>query len=666
MVIGVVEIRATKSLALFLVLLTLVCGLPYMYAVPQERVDYIKIVFFNASGQIIDVRAYRIPKTLAVVFNVPSYVSSLFIYLEASTPFRPKALLTPEGMDVLSHQLDLDPSSLAVGYRYIYLKVKEYGRFILRLEPDIERKFKLRITSMDFFKEHFEKTIGAGKSFHYEFNYTLPKALKLYALMVNVTVVAYADVNIRIEALYDIISKKAVQALYGFHYLNYKIVVYGSSFTIKNEGRGSVFLSLNITPMFCCDEESIKGAVIRLFLPDHLSISPLLKSYDVINNFSAPLKVYSLSEDEFKRVVLRVKDINIQLPYLSEFSDITLEISFDSSRERVSINRINGERITLRNVPPFEKIFVKIYRAGINIATYVCSSLSVNNTVIIPFKTFSLEMEVVDKKGNPLRDGFLMIYSIDLGEVLYKSVVTGPRVKVSNLPPGEYLVILKYSGLEVFRKRLNLSENCYLYIESNLTTVSFKVLDVFNKDLERVKLLLIQGDIRREFSVERGGVSIGNILLGPCILIVQNPLNNYPLYRTVIFVNENTDQVTIAVNATDLVIVLRDWLWNAVSDAVVKIVQGDFELMCRVGKDGIAKIPAVPLGKVDLTVQKDGYILLRETFVINKPRLVLRVPFVFLLGVPCRTEWLVALGICIFVTTLALYIILRRRRKIVI
>ena len=637
-----------------------------MYAVPQERVDYIKIVFFNASGQIIDVRAYRIPKTLAVVFNVPSYVSSLFIYLEASTPFRPKALLTPEGMDVLSHQLDLDPSSLAVGYRYIYLKVKEYGRFILRLEPDIERKFKLRITSMDFFKEHFEKTIGAGKSFHYEFNYTLPKALKLYALMVNVTVVAYADVNIRIEALYDIISKKAVQALYGFHYLNYKIVVYGSSFTIKNEGRGSVFLSLNITPMFCCDEESIKGAVIRLFLPDHLSISPLLKSYDVINNFSAPLKVYSLSEDEFKRVVLRVKDINIQLPYLSEFSDITLEISFDSSRERVSINRINGERITLRNVPPFEKIFVKIYRAGINIATYVCSSLSVNNTVIIPFKTFSLEMEVVDKKGNPLRDGFLMIYSIDLGEVLYKSVVTGPRVKVSNLPPGEYLVILKYSGLEVFRKRLNLSENCYLYIESNLTTVSFKVLDVFNKDLERVKLLLIQGDIRREFSVERGGVSIGNILLGPCILIVQNPLNNYPLYRTVIFVNENTDQVTIAVNATDLVIVLRDWLWNAVSDAVVKIVQGDFELMCRVGKDGIAKIPAVPLGKVDLTVQKDGYILLRETFVINKPRLVLRVPFVFLLGVPCRTEWLVALGICIFVTTLVLYIILRRRRKIVI
>ena len=666
MVIGVVEIRATKSLALFLVLLTLVCGLPYMYAVPQERVDYIKIVFFNASGQIIDVRAYRIPKTLAVVFNVPSYVSSLFIYLEASTPFRPKALLTPEGMDVLSHQLDLDPSSLAVGYRYIYLKVKEYGRFILRLEPDIERKFKLRITSMDFFKEHFEKTIGAGKSFHYEFNYTLPKALKLYALMVNVTVVAYADVNIRIEALYDIISKKAVQALYGFHYLNYKIVVYGSSFTIKNEGRGSVFLSLNITPMFCCDEESIKGAVIRLFLPDHLSISPLLKSYDVINNFSAPLKVYSLSEDEFKRVALRVKDINIQLPYLSEFSDITLEISFDSSRERVSINRINGERITLRNVPPFEKIFVKIYRAGINIATYVCSSLSVNNTVIIPFKTFSLEMEVVDKKGNPLRDGFLMIYSIDLGEVLYKSVVTGPRVKVSNLPPGEYLVILKYSGLEVFRKRLNLSENCYLYIESNLTTVSFKVLDVFNKDLERVKLLLIQGDIRREFSVERGGVSIGNILLGPCILIVQNPLNNYPLYRTVIFVNENTDQVTIAVNATDLVIVLRDWLWNAVSDAVVKIVQGDFELMCRVGKDGIAKIPAVPLGKVDLTVQKDGYILLRETFVINKPRLVLRVPFVFLLGVPCRTEWLVALGICIFVTTLVLYIILRRRRKIVI
>ncbi|RLF02166.1 MAG: hypothetical protein DRJ59_04315 [Thermoprotei archaeon] len=666
MVIGVVEIRATKSLALFLVLLTLVCGLPYMYAVPQERVDYIKIVFFNASGQIIDVRAYRIPKTLAVVFNVPSYVSSLFIYLEASTPFRPKALLTPEGMDVLSHQLDLDPSSLAVGYRYIYLKVKEYGRFILRLEPDIERKFKLRITSMDFFKEHFEKTIGAGKSFHYEFNYTLPKALKLYALMVNVTVVAYADVNIRIEALYDIISKKAVQALYGFHYLNYKIVVYGSSFTIKNEGRGSVFLSLNITPMFCCNEESIKGAVIRLFLPDHLSISPLLKSYDVINNFSAPLKVYSLSEDEFKRVVLRVKDINIQLPYLSEFSDITLEISFDSSRERVSINRINGERITLRNVPPFEKIFVKIYRAGINIATYVCSSLSVNNTVIIPFKTFSLEMEVVDKKGNPLRDGFLMIYSIDLGEVLYKSVVTGPRVKVSNLPPGEYLVILKYSGLEVFRKRLNLSENCYLYIESNLTTVSFKVLDVFNKDLERVKLLLIQGDIRREFSVERGGVSIGNILLGPCILIVQNPLNNYPLYRTVIFVNENTDQVTIAVNATDLVIVLRDWLWNAVSDAVVKIVQGDFELMCRVGKDGIAKIPAVPLGKVDLTVQKDGYILLRETFVINKPRLVLRVPFVFLLGVPCRTEWLVALGICIFVTTLVLYIILRRRRKIVI
>ncbi|RLE81414.1 MAG: hypothetical protein DRJ51_03860 [Thermoprotei archaeon] len=666
MVIGVVEIRATKSLALFLVLLTLVCGLPYMYAVPQERVDYIKIVFFNASGQIIDVRAYRIPKTLAVVFNVPSYVSSLFIYLEASTPFRPKALLTPEGMDVLSHQLDLDPSSLAVGYRYIYLKVKEYGRFILRLEPDIERKFKLRITSMDFFKEHFEKTIGAGKSFHYEFNYTLPKALKLYALMVNVTVVAYADVNIRIEALYDIISKKAVQALYGFHYLNYKIVVYGSSFTIKNEGRGSVFLSLNITPMFCCNEESIKGAVIRLFLPDHLSISPLLKSYDVINNFSAPLKVYSLSEDEFKRVALRVKDINIQLPYLSEFSDITLEISFDSSRERVSINRINGERITLRNVPPFEKIFVKIYRAGINIATYVCSSLSVNNTVIIPFKTFSLEMEVVDKKGNPLRDGFLMIYSIDLGEVLYKSVVTGPRVKVSNLPPGEYLVILKYSGLEVFRKRLNLSENCYLYIESNLTTVSFKVLDVFNKDLERVKLLLIQGDIRREFSVERGGVSIGNILLGPCILIVQNPLNNYPLYRTVIFVNENTDQVTIAVNATDLVIVLRDWLWNAVSDAVVKIVQGDFELMCRVGKDGIAKIPAVPLGKVDLTVQKDGYILLRETFVINKPRLVLRVPFVFLLGVPCRTEWLVALGICIFVTTLVLYIILRRRRKIVI
>ncbi|MCD6368274.1 MAG: hypothetical protein J7L38_00580 [Thermoproteales archaeon] len=657
---------------LVVLVLTITLMMSQVDSLPLQHVDYVKIMFFDSNMDLIKVENRLISNTKSIRFFVPSETSFIFLYLEAATPLKPDALISPSGSNIIVSQMNMDPGDVAVGYRYVFFRVKEHGYYVLYLSKDETRSYITWLSFLPGVESNLRRVLGSGEKIPFTFNYSLPSPLKIYALEVNLTLVSYdSDVKFSIDTLYDVIKRNTIKASQSVYYVNYEIIIYGSSFTAINYGNLSLLVSATITPLFSTPiniENSLKmkDGVVRLYLPDHLDINSGFSVLDPVNGFKPPFKIYYLKPEDLGHLNIASKNINVSVPNYLSNKNLYLVFNFDYGKEVLNLPYKAGETLSLTGLPIFTKLLVDVYRKGIKVAEYLFSSTDSSGNIEIPFKTFTLLIEVMDARGAPLSDAELTLYSYTSSERIYSTILSAKEVKIEDLPPGVYLIILSYGEREIYRRLINVTEDLFLHIECNVTDLMIQVRGSLGIPLKNASIWLIGGDEEIVANVSGGNVLLKGIPLGDYQLKIFSQTAGVLLDARTIHVRAFVEKITVTVDATDLLIALKDAIGTPISNALVFLRGKSWETQLKTDDNGLVLFPSIPLEKLFVKVYKNGRTIFSGEVDPRESPIELRIPALLLLEEVYDLNLIAWLLVSFFGAVTAIYLLIRRRRRIVI
>jgi len=657
---------------LVVLVLTITLMMSQVDSLPLQHVDYVKIMFFDSNMDLIKVENRLISNTKSIRFFVPSESSFIFLYLEAATPLKPDALISPSGSNIIVSQMNMDPGDVAVGYRYVFFRVKEHGYYVLYLSKDETRSYITWLSFLPGVESNLRRVLGSGEKITFTFNYSLPSPLKIYALEVNLTLISYdSDVKFSIDTLYDVVKRNTIKASQSVYYVNYEIIIYGSSFTAINYGNLSLLVSATITPLFSTPiniENSLKmkDGVVRLYLPDHLDINSGFSVLDPVNGFKPPFKIYYLKPEDLSHLNIASKNINVSVPNYLSNKNLYLVFNFDYGKEILNLPYKAGETLSLTGLPSFTKLLVDVYRKGIKVAEYLFSSTDSSGNIEIPFKTFTLLIEVMDARGAPLSDAELTLYSYTSSERIYSTILSAKEVKIEDLPPGVYLIILSYGEREIYRRLINVTEDLFLHIECNVTGLMIQVRGSLGIPLKNASIWLIGGDEEIVANVSGGNVLLKGIPLGDYQLKIFSQTAGVLLDARIIHVRAFVEKITVTVDATDLLIALKDAIGTPISNALVFLRGKSWETQLKTDDNGLVLFPSIPLEKLFVKVYKNGRTIFSGEVDPRESPIELRIPALLLLEEVYDLNLIAWLLVSFFGAVTAIYLLIRRRRRIVI
>lgn len=657
--------RRTVVFSVIVALMISTCLLPRSTRCDEVNViAHATILYMDHSGSIISKSVYRVPENLIIKFKVVDKASRVLVLIDSLAPYEIACLISPSGVDLTKR---ISQNNLILFTRkYLFFYPEEGGIYKVLLKKGMPLNPIHAIVIGDVIKEE------SGTLKPYEKISITPEITgeKLYALRADIVVMGERPRDFTISEQYSILTFNTIPAMGNVVIMNMSVLVFSNELTVMNLGDDTLLFTVRIRPLtlltipieWSKDEVMLRvprGTWLRILTPPHLVItnrelecfdpitghyingSAILSLRPRLNEYTASLRIIP----RFEKVVL-----NISLPYADDFVSY---LYLPSGAVARSGNIINLSKPTL----PY--LNISISWKGVEVDRLLVTSLG-GQFMNISCRGRNLRIEVVDCKGDPLKEAMIKVYALELNEYIY-NLQGGSAIVLKNIPPVKLLISVEYMGEEVCRGIVEKRETSKI-LKCNVTSFKMIIRNSKGELLSGLKLSLLKEEhLLDNYTVEGGMVLIKQIPIGTYSIKILNNLTNQCLYEGIVFVTKEQDVYELSINVHSIIIRVKDALGNPVEGVGVRVYGEDIDLRLPLNKNGEIIVDRLKPGTY--TIEVLGH---TRVIILSEDRfLSIHLNDIIFIGLPINIYLLIMI-ILLPLMILAVRIIFKWRETIII
>jgi hypothetical protein len=275
----------------------------------------------------------------------------------------------------------------------------------------------------------------------------------------------------------------------------------------------------------------------------------------------------------------------------------------------VENNRVAaGRRATITISRSSGAVAATAYRRGVS--AYNLSLYGYSPTVVLPVYSYSVLVDVVDAKGEPVNNATAFLIGVGSAVRDFAYVAKGSCV-FEAVPPGEYLVSVLSGDREVGRAGLRV-ESGDAHLTVNTTLVDFEVTVVYPNGDRVAGYAVTLKDERAQYVSQEvdGKARFEDIPAGRYSYVISK--GGVAIAGGVVNVDASSSSYVIVSNLTRVFVKIVDFFGRPIARALIE-VKGPVELSARTGDDGTAALDLKP-GLYEITVPELG---LRSTLEVK-------------------------------------------------
>jgi len=414
-------------------------------------------------------------------------------------------------------------------------------------------------------------------------------------------------------------------------------------------------LSLIYTPIYYhpIDSSEIVGpAILYVNTPSYASSE--IEGY--LNVTETPL----LFLTRFLRGNPRIINVTKHVKISWSFSPITVELKeglenlvIQASTEN---EKVEGQGKIVITPSLASSLYVKVLMPEGDLAGEY-EILSLPPRVTLPVELYDLRIKLLDIDGKPLSNATLYLY-----RTLRKISTQVDRIaEIRGLPPGTYVLSVKYMGVEVAREVINLNRNMHLILRCNARRIKVKVLmaDATPLDTFDLRVKSKDGSVVFEGRGHNGEIETPPLPHG--LYDVEILRNRAELYSCEIDTSKQREYV-FPLPLYRVTIKVLSYLGTPISGAevILKSSKGE-QLVAYTSKDGKATFPLVREGVYTVIARIGGLEARRELKIygVSPVYVSIRTDVLFLVSGIAITPSL-ALGMLLILLVITVVLIIKR------